>query len=67
MPAHLTKKIGALKFKQSMGREQVDVHGRRLDKSLFNLSKDEISSMTSLDSVNFVDFLPNSIKLKKKT
>ncbi len=64
LPAHLSKPQPTINLKQKLGRDQVDINGRRLDKPLFTLSREEIKSHKSLKDLNFADFLPNSIKKK---
>lgn len=64
LPAHLNKPQPTINLKRQLGRDQIDINGRRLDKPFFSLSTEEIKKHRSLKELNFTDFLPNSIKRK---
>ena len=52
-------------LKLRLGREQIGVDGRRKEKSLFNLSLEEIKNIPEFGTLNYENFLPHSL-LKKR-
>jgi hypothetical protein len=52
-------------FRSVMGRGQVDKQGRRVDKLFYNFSEADMARMEH-SSVDYTDFLPNSIKRSRR-
>ena len=64
LPVHLSKNKRAVCIKKQLSREMIDGSGKLVKKSLFTISSDDLQRMKNIETVNFVDYLPKSIKRK---